>query len=145
MTEEEEIQLSVDVAAGMHHGDEIKFDGVADELVGHLAGDLVFTIQQIPHPYFVRHGDDIHTAIDITLRDSLLGFVRTLEHLDGHKVVIDKKDVSYCGEVFIVKGEGMPKKGTKQRGDMHVSLQIVFPKSFTPAQKELLNQAFSIK
>lgn len=144
MTEEEEIQLSVDVAAGMHHGEEIKFEGVADELVGHLAGDLIFTIQQIPHPYFVRHGDDIHTAIDISLRDSLLGFVRTLEHLDGHRVVIEKKDVSYCGEVYIVKGEGMPKKGTKARGDMHITLQISFPKTFSPSQKELLNQAFAM-
>jgi DnaJ family protein B protein 11 len=145
MTEEEEIQLSVDVAAGMQHGDEIKFDGVADELVGHIAGDLVFTIHQIPHPYFVRRGDDIHTSIEISLRDSLLGFVRTLEHLDGHKVTIDKKDVTYCGEIFVVRGEGMPRRGTKTRGDMHVTLQIAFPKNFSPAQRELLDKAFSIK
>jgi DnaJ homolog subfamily B member 11 len=144
MTEEEEIQLSVDVAAGMHHGEEIKFEGVADELVGHLAGDLVFSIQQIPHPFFVRHGDDIHTSIEISLKDSLLGFVKTLEHLDGHKVVVDKKDISSCGEVFIARGEGMPKKGTKLRGDMHITLQIVFPKHFSPSQKDLLNQAFSM-
>jgi DnaJ homolog subfamily B member 11 len=144
MTEEEEIQLSVDVPAGMHHGEEIKFEGVADELVGHLAGDLIFTIQQIPHPYFVRHGDDIHTAIDISLRDSLLGFVRTLEHLDGHAVVVDKKDVSYCGEVFTVRGEGMPKRGTKARGDMHITLQIVFPTTFSASQRELLNKAFAM-
>lgn len=144
MTEEEEIQLSVDVAAGMHHGEEIKFEGVADELVGHLPGDLIFTIHQIPHPYFVRHGDDIHTAIDISLRDSLLGFVKTLEHLDGHKVVVEKREVSYCGEVVVIKGEGMPKKGTKVRGDMHITLHIAFPPSFSSAQKELLNKAFSM-
>lgn len=144
MTEEEEIQLSVDVAAGMHSGEEIKFDGVADELVGHLAGDLVFNVDQIPHPYFTRRGDDILTSIDISLQDSLLGFVKTLEHLDGHKVLVDKKDITYCSEVFVVKGQGMPRKGTKTYGDMHITLNIVFPKQFSKVQRDLLNQAFSL-
>jgi DnaJ-class molecular chaperone len=55
MTEEEEIQLTVDVAAGMANGDKIKFDQIADEAVGHIPGDVLFVIRQSAYgdAYFI--------------------------------------------------------------------------------------------
>lgn len=144
MTEEEEIQLTVDIAAGMRHGDTIKFDQVADEAVGHIPGDLIFYVHQQPHPLFRREGDDLHAHFTISLLESLVGFSRTLEHLDGHQVTIAKEDVTYCGEVFTVANEGMPIKGTRgARGHLFVTLNIDFPASFTPQQKNLIRQALA--
>lgn len=143
MTEEETIELSVDIQPGMQHGEQIRFEEIADELVGHRAGDLIFTIEQIPHPFFVRDGDDLRTRLDISLKDSLLGFSRSFEHLDGHKVDVIKRDVTFCSEVFTIKGEGMPRKGGGGRGDLHITLEIEFPKQFTSAQRELLSKVFA--
>ena len=144
MTEEEEIQLTVDVQAGMQHGEQVKFEEVADEAVGHLAGDLVFTVQQIPHPQFRRDGDDLHIRMDISLENALLGFTRTFTHLDGHKVEVAKKGVTHCSEVFSIAGEGMPVKGAPggKRGSLHITLEIQFPKEFSSAQKGHLQKAF---
>jgi DnaJ-class molecular chaperone len=141
MTEEEEIQLTLDVQAGMATGDSIRFEQIADEKVGHIAGDVVFKISQVSHPHFTRDGDDLKVQLDITLLDSLVGFYRTFEHLDGHDVIIEKTDVSYCSEIVKVKGEGMPKKGRNTYGDMYVTLNIMFPEGFTKEQKELLKKA----
>ena len=143
MTDEETIELSVDVQQGMRHGDTIRFDEVADELVGHRAGDLIFTIEQLPHEFFVREGDNLHVRMDITLKESLLGFVRQFEHLDGHVVEVKKTDVTYCSEVFTIKGEGMPVKGGRGRGDLHITLEISFPRQFTNAQRDLLAKVFA--
>jgi DnaJ-class molecular chaperone len=141
MTDTDEIQLTVDVQAGSMSGDTIVYDEVADEAVGHTAGNLVFIIEQIPHDYFVRHGDDIHTRMDISLKDALVGFTRTFEHVDGHKVVVEKKTVTYCSEVFILKGEGMPRKDKHGKGDMHITLEIKFPTSLTEEQKKMIQSA----
>jgi DnaJ-related protein SCJ1 len=140
MTEEEEIQLTVDVQAGMAEGDSIRFEQIADEQVGHIAGDVIFKISQVRHPHFTRDGDDIRVMIDITLLDSLVGFKRSFPHLDGHMVEVAKDDVSFCSEVVKIKGEGMPIKGKKVKGDMYVTLNIQFPESFTNQQKDLLRK-----
>jgi DnaJ family protein B protein 11 len=145
MTEEEEIQLTLDIHPGMKEGDQIKFDQIADEAVGHTAGDLIFNIKQVPHKFFVRNGDNLSMSMTISLLESLVGFKKTFEHLDGHIVTVEKKDVSYCSEVYIVKNEGMPKKnGPKNaKGDLLITLSIVFPRTFTEKQKELIKAAMA--
>ena len=143
MTEEEEIQLTVDVQAGMKDGESVKYEQVADEAVGHTPGDLIFIIKQIPHNTFTRQDDNLLMDMQITLLESLTGFRKTIQHVDGHEVVIEKQDVTYCTEVYRVRGEGMPTRGRGGRGDLLVTLHINFPRFFTPAQKELIKKAMA--
>lgn len=144
MTEEEEIQLTLDVQAGMKDGDTIKFDQVADEAPGHIAGDLIFIIKQISDSVFVRKGDDLETTIVISLLDSLVGFERSFPHLDGHEVKVVKDDVTYCSEILRIVGEGMPRKGGKKgKGDLFITLNINFPRNFTPKQKTDIRKAIA--
>lgn len=146
MTETEDIDLTVDIQAGMMEGESIKFDQIADEAVGHIPGDLVFTIRQSNHPLFTRQGDDLYMSMTITLLESLVGFETHVEHLDGHKVRVARNEVTYCSEVVKVTGEGMPKKGSSNSkkptfGDLYITLNIDFPSSFTENQKELIKKA----
>jgi DnaJ family protein B protein 11 len=141
MTEQEEISLTVDVQAGMRDGDTVKFDQVADEAVGHIPGDLIFVIVQTPHPLFRRDGDNLHVDFTISLLESLVGFSKTIEHLDGHKVEIIKSDVTFCSQVVTVRGEGMPRRGSRSKGDLFVTLHIEFPREFNDRQKGLIRQA----
>lgn len=143
MTEEEEIQLTVDIQVGMRHGDTVKFDQVADEAVGHIPGDLIFVVHQLPHSVFTRQGDDLHVHFTITLLESLVGFTKTLEHLDGHKVIITKENVTYCSEVMAIANEGMPIKGTRAKGTLFVTLNIDFPAQFSEKQKTMIRQAMA--
>ena len=144
MTEEEEIQLTLDIQPGMSDGDTIKFDQIADESVGHIAGDLIFNIQQAPDEFYVRQGNDLLLTITISLLDSLVGFTRSFNHLDGHAVEIKKDTVSYCSEIVLIKNEGMPVKGKKGiRGNLLVTLEIEFPKELTQSQKDQMRKAFA--
>lgn len=145
MTEEEEIQLTLDIQRGMKDGDTIKYDNVADEAVGHIAGDLIFVMKQAHHQLFTRDGDNLRMDLRITLLDSLVGFKKTFTHLDGHSVTVEKRDVSYCSEVVTVRGEGMPRKGSKGSsfGDLYVTLLIDFPRSLYENQKELIRKALA--
>lgn len=144
MTEEEEIELTIDITPGMKNGDEVRFEQVADEAVGHIPGDLIFKIKQIRHPHFTRDGNDLHINLGISLLDSLVGFKKTFVHLDNRQVEIVKTDVSYCSEVYTMKNEGMPIKGGRgARGDLLITLMIDFPETFTDAQKEKIRAAIA--
>jgi DnaJ-class molecular chaperone len=144
MTEEEEIQLTLDIQAGMRDGDKIKFDQVADEAVGHIPGDLIFIIKQAPDSVFRRDGDDLHMSLDISLEEALVGFEKSFPHLDGHNVLVKKSDVTYCSEIIKITGEGMPKKSSKGFGDLFITLNINFPKQLSDAQKKLVRQAMAM-
>lgn len=127
----------------MIDGDTVKFDQIADEAAGHIPGDLIFKIKQVRHEFFTRDGDNLHMTLNIPLLDSLVGFTKEFEHVDGHKVLITKESISYCSEIVIIRGEGMPTKRNKNtRGDLLVTISIDFPNQFSESQKHLIKRAF---
>ena len=44
-----------------------------DIKIGYKQGNIVITIKEIEHPFFIRTGDDLVIKLDITLKESLLG------------------------------------------------------------------------
>lgn len=59
-----------------------------------IQGDVVFQIQQSPHNVFKRVGNNLYINVDISLEEALLGFKKTITHLDGHIVDIHSSEVS---------------------------------------------------
>jgi DnaJ-class molecular chaperone len=47
------------------------------------AGEVVFTLETLPHAVFERVGNDLKTTVKISLKQALLGFRKTLTHLDN--------------------------------------------------------------
>jgi DnaJ homolog subfamily B member 11 len=99
-------------------------------------GHLIFVIQELPHTDFKREKNDLHTVLDISLKEALLGFEKEIKHLDGHTVTVKKNSVAQPGDVIKVRGEGMPVHQSSERGDLYVKLNIVFPNQLTEKQKE---------
>lgn len=99
-------------------------------------GHLIFVIQELPHPDFKREKNDLHTVLDVSLKEALLGFEKEIKHLDGHSIAVKKNSVVQPGDVIKVRGEGMPVHQSSERGDLFVKLNIVFPGKLTEKQKE---------
>lgn len=54
------------------------------------AGDVFIVIEQEKHPIFERLNEhDLQMKMKINLNESLTGFKRTIEHLDGRHVLIE--------------------------------------------------------
>jgi DnaJ-class molecular chaperone len=143
MTENEEVQLIVDIEKGMVSGEHITFEQMANELPGHISGDLHFTIKEERSPdVMFRRGrmengekvQDLYMNMRLRLVDSLTGFLTTVPHLDNHDIVIDRRGkVTPCGHVMVIPGEGMPVKGREGVfGDMVVTFEIKFPETLSP-------------
>jgi len=75
----------------------------------------------------------------------MLGFTRTIKHLDDHevKVHMDGQSVVQPFSWHVVKGEGMPLKGSwNSYGDLHIKFIVDFPVSLTTKQREMIDKIF---
>jgi len=139
-TVSDEIPVTVDISPGMRHDQELVFEEYGDEKVGHIPGNLIIVLKQITHKHFVRDGDDLKLRIGIDLVDALVGFERTIEHVDGHEVVISSDEVIDCPFVKVIKNEGMPRE-SGGFGDLILTFEINFPsKKFKKDEKQMLTK-----
>lgn len=61
-------EMFVFIEKGTQDGHEETFRDAADEDVDIRAGEVIFKIQEAPHPKFKRDGDNLKMDVEITLR-----------------------------------------------------------------------------
>ncbi|KAM5576051.1 dnaJ protein ERDJ3B [Rosa sericea] len=127
--------ITVDIEKGMQDGQEVVFYEDGEPIIDGEPGDLKFRIRTAPHDQFRREGNDLHTTITITLVQALVGFEKTIKHLDDHLVDISSKKITKPKEVRKFKGEGMPLHFHSKKGDLYVTFEVLFPTSLTEEQK----------
>ncbi|KAK5971189.1 hypothetical protein GCK32_011132 [Trichostrongylus colubriformis] len=133
--------LEVEVEVGAHDGHEQVFVGEGEPHIEGEPGDLKIRINVEKHPRFERKGDDLYTNVTISLQDALNGFKMEIEHLDGHKVTVEREKVTWPGARLRKKDEGMPNlTNNNQRGVLYVTFDVEFPRTgLTEEQKELVS------
>lgn len=125
----ENVALAVAVERGMADGERLSFKGMGEQQPGKIPGDVVLVLRAAPHPSFRRAGADLHVALEVSLREALLGFERTLTHLDGRRITFTVDGVTKPSGVVRIGGEGMPQRGDPtQRGDLYIKLHFAMPK-----------------
>lgn len=129
-TVKEKKTFSVDVEAGFADGREFRFRGQADEAPGHDAGDVVILIRQKPHKVFHRAQDALVMTKTITLSEALCGFQFSTTFLDGSELTIKSSpgQVIRPGDIMTTEGKGMPRPHGQKPGDLHLILEVDFPK-----------------
>ena len=81
--------LHVHVDRGVRTGHKIDFRGEGDQAPGVQPGDVVFEIEQKPHPRFQRKDDDLFYHAEIDLVTALAGGTIYVEHLDDRWLSVD--------------------------------------------------------
>jgi len=128
--------LTIIIEKGMNDGDKISFERGCDEHPDTIPGDLHFQIRTASS-HFQRKGNDLHLKTTISLLEALNGFRHEFEHLDGHKIILERKEVTPPGYVLTLKDEGMPMHNfPSQSGTLHVEFSVRFPTQLTQAQKD---------
>ncbi|CAH9112637.1 unnamed protein product [Cuscuta europaea] len=138
--EREGYYVTVDIEKGMQDGQEVVFYEDGEPKIDGEPGDLRFRIRTAPHDKFKRQGNDLHTTVTITLVQALVGFEKTIKHLDDHLVDIGSKGITKPKEVKKYKGEGMPLNFSNKKGDLYVTFEVLFPTSLTADQKTKIKQ-----
>ncbi|RDW85023.1 hypothetical protein BP6252_02613 [Coleophoma cylindrospora] len=135
--------LHVHVDRGVRSGHKIDFRGEGDQTPGVQPGDVVFEIEQKPHPRFQRKDDDLFYHAEIDLVTALAGGTIFVEHLDDRwlSVEILAGEVISPGSIKMVRGQGMPSYRHHDFGNLYIQFDVKFPdKNWTadPAAFEAL-------
>ncbi|KAK0719771.1 hypothetical protein B0H67DRAFT_163971 [Lasiosphaeris hirsuta] len=132
--------LEVPIKPGLKKGSKIRFKGVGDQEEGGQQ-DLVFIVEEKPHPLYVREGDDLVHNVDLELKEALTGWKRTITTIDGKSLSVEKAGPTQPGSSDSYPGLGMPiSKKPGQRGNFVVKYNVKFPTSLTSAQKQNLRE-----
>lgn len=105
---------------------------------GGESGDLYVGIMVEPHKLYERNGDDLYTAVPISVSCAILGGCIEIPGIDGEKVKVDVPAGTQNDTMIKVKGEGMHLYDSERRGDMYVSVKVVIPTKLNSKQKELM-------
>jgi len=132
--------IEVEVPPGIHDGQQLRVRGE-----GHAGfrsrerGNAFVVIRVRPDPRFVRDGDDLHTALRLTMTDAALGTRASVASLSGD-VELDVPPGTQPGDVRVLPGEGMPSLRGSRRGSLYVRLDVAVPTVLDGEQRRLLEQ-----
>lgn len=138
-------ELRVEIEKGMKDGQNIVFKQEAEQHPDYTPGDVIVILKQEPHSRFKRIGNNLYYDCPLTLKEALLGFRKTVRHLDQHYTEILTQDVAQPFSVKIIKGQGMPIHNEPESfGDMHVKFKVNLPRTLNDQDKELLHRIFAL-
>jgi molecular chaperone DnaJ len=133
----ERSKVSVDVPAGIADGQRMRIAGR-----GHAGehggppGDLYVLMRVRDDPRFVRDGEDLVTAVDISAPLAALGTRVEVPTIDG-PVELEIPSGTQPHESLVVRGAGMPALRGRRRGDLRVVVNVVVPRHLDREQREL--------
>jgi molecular chaperone DnaJ len=133
-------KVSVDIPAGIADGQRIRVSGRghAGERGG-PPGDLYVLVRVREDERFVRDGDDLVTAVDVSGPQAALGVSVEVPTLDGTQA-LEVPAGTQPHETLLLRGQGMPSLRGRRRGDLRVVINVVTPRNLTHAQRKLLEQ-----
>ncbi|HTX32159.1 MAG TPA: molecular chaperone DnaJ [Solirubrobacteraceae bacterium] len=136
----ERTKVSVEVPAGIDDGQRIRIAGRghAGERGG-PPGDLYVLIRVREDPRFVRDGDDLVTAVDVSAPMAALGTTVKVPTLDGD-VDLDIPAGTQPHETLTIRGAGIPALRGRRHGNLRVVVNVVVPRHLSHEQRELYKQ-----
>jgi molecular chaperone DnaJ len=132
--------IHLDIPAGIENGQSISFSGKgAAGGHGSAAGDLLVTVHVRPHPTFRRHGDDIHSTLEIGFAEAALGETVPVETVHG-PVKMKVPAGTQPDEVFRIRGKGVAHVRGWGEGDHLVTVKLVVPKHLSSEERSIIEK-----
>ncbi len=133
-------KIEINIPAGIADEQVLSVSGQGSSGInGGANGDVRVYVTVRPHPIFERRGDDVWCELPLTYTQAALGAEVIVPTIDG-KVSYSVHDGTQPGDVFKLKGKGIPHINGRGRGDQYVRVTIDVPKNLTSKQKELLKE-----
>lgn len=132
--------VGFDVPAGIGDGQTIRITGQGNAgLRGGKAGDLYVVVKIAQSREYQREGYDLHKTIAISFTKAVLGGSVKVSTLHGD-INLKVPPATKAGGIFRVKGQGVPKMNSTQKGDLYLKVDIQIPTRLTIKQRKLLQE-----
>jgi molecular chaperone DnaJ len=106
---------------------------------GGPSGDLYIITHVKKHDYFERRGSDLWSEVAIGFPTAALGGQIDVRTIDGTEELVVSPGTQ-SGEVYVLRGKGVPDPTGGRQGDLNVLLRVETPSKLSDDEKELLRK-----
>src|SRR3712207_3608488 len=125
----------VNIPAGVHDGSRIRLAGKGEAgSLGGPRGDLYVTVRVTPSPIFRQRTDgNLEVDLPVTIPEAIRGATVEVPTLNGTKRIRIPPGTKH-GATQRLRGEGPPRPGSRERGDIRYRLSVDIPEDLNEEQ-----------
>jgi molecular chaperone DnaJ len=135
-----EHSIPIKVPAGVATGQYMQLRGVGNAgSRGGPRGDIIVMFDVEEDERFERDGEDLYTEVLVTFPQAVRGADVEVHGVAG-PISMRVPEGTQSGEVFHLRGRGLPRVNASGTGDLHVRVQIWTPTDLTKAEAEVIDE-----
>jgi molecular chaperone DnaJ len=130
----------VNIPAGVRDGTRIRVAGKGEDgPLGGPPGDLYVITHVQPSPVFTQRTDgNLEVKVPVTIPEAIQGAEVEVPTLNGRKRIRIPAGTQH-GTIQRLRGEGPPRSGGRERGDIRYRIEIEVPSDLSPEQSRALD------
>jgi curved DNA-binding protein len=130
--------VDVRIPPGIGEGSRVRVAGEGEHGTGGAAsGDLYLRVHLTPDSRFERKGHDLHVKLRVPVTTAVLGGEAEVPNLAGKPVRLKIPPTTQSGQVFRLKGHGMPVVGKPaEHGDLYATVEAELPREISPEERQ---------
>jgi DnaJ-class molecular chaperone len=134
------VEPGASVPAGVVPAAQIRVGGEGNAgPFGGPRGDLLVSTRVGEHPFFQRKGDNVHCDVPISVWEALLGARIRVPTPSGEAVLVVPPGTT-GGQVFRLRGQGLPRLTGESTGDLYVTVRVEVPTGLDARTHELVRE-----
>lgn len=132
--------VQVEIPAGVDTGMQLRVrdEGSAGPFGG-PRGDLVVSTRVREHPFFQRKGDSVQCEVPVSVWEALRGARIRVPTPLGEAVLVVPPGTA-AGQVFRLRGHGLPRLAGETAGDLYVTVRVDVPGGLDARTDELVRE-----
>jgi molecular chaperone DnaJ len=140
-----EREIAIHVPAGVATGQYMTLRGVGNAGArGGARGDVHVVFEVADDPRFERDGEDLYTEVLTTYAQLVFGADITVPTVTG-SVVLSMPAGTQSGQIFHLRGRGLPRVNTSGTGELHVRVQLWTPDRLTEREQQLIQELAQVQ
>jgi DnaJ-class molecular chaperone len=130
--------VDVRIPAGVVTGSRVRISGEGEQGVGGgQAGHLYLRVRLAPHPVFELKDRDLHVRVHVPVSTAVLGGEADVQTLAGKPARLRVPPLTQNGQVFRLKGYGMPAVGkADEKGDLYARVEVQLPTHLSAEERQ---------
>jgi DnaJ-class molecular chaperone len=130
--------VDVRIPAGVTDGSRVRVSGEGERGTGGAkSGDLYLRVKLPPHPVFERKGRDLYVKVPVPVTTAVLGGEAQVPTLTGKPARLKIPPLTQNGQVFRLKGYGMPAVSKPDdKADLYARVEVQLPTQVSATERE---------
>ena len=136
----EEREIKIDVPPGVATGQYMTLRGVGNAgQRGAPRGDIHVIFEVADDPRFERDGEELYTEVLVTYPQLVLG-AEIIVPTVASSATLKIPPGTQSGQVFHLRGRGLPRVNASGTGDLHIRVQLWTPDRLTDDERNLIER-----